>query len=501
MLEHGRKIATILAAHVVEYSRLMDVDDSGTLAALKVRRALFEQLVGEFDGREFGSVGDSLMAQFPSAVNAVRCAQAIQQAVARENESLPPERRMTLRMGVNLGDVIEENGTLFGDGVNVAARLQSLAAPGGVLISGAVYEHVKKRLSARLKFAGARHVKNIPDPIATYEVLDADVRRSLLKELIRRARSLRVAALSVLVVLGVGAALWRWGGDITSMQPRSTSTAAATPAIAVLPFVDLTENHANAPFCDGLTEELLNSLAQLPNLRVVARTSVFMFRDAARDVREIGRQLGVTHVLEGSVRRSGERVRITAHLANAQTGYHDWSDDFERPFTDSLDIQQEIAHAVVGAMQVSLTKEDEVRLAEPRARDMRAYESYLLGRYHQLQRTPESLAKAFDYYRAAINRDPQFALAYAGLADAHMAGYYYMNRPIEDVEAQMLPLIERAIDLDPRLAEAYASRGTLHSEQWRLKSAQKDLMRAVALSPNSADGYVRLGAALEYDGR
>lgn len=409
---------------------------------------------------------------------------------------------MSLRIGLSLGDVIEENGTLFGDAVNVAARLQSLAAPGAILISGAVYEQVKRKLPARLSYMGTRHVKNITDPVTTYEVVDAGVRQPVLREYLWRFRRSRAAAVTVLVILTAGTTWWLWRSGIISMQPPSDLAATGgTPAIAVLPFADLSDDHSNAPFCDGLTEELLNSLAQLPTLRVVARTSVFMFRDAARDVREIGRQLGVTHVLEGSVRRSGERVRITAHLANARTGYHEWSDDFEQPFTDSLDIQQEIAQAVVKAMQVRLTPEDEVKLTEPRAHDVRAYESYLLGRYHQYQRTPESLAKAIEYQQEAIERDPQFALAFAGLADAHMAEYYYTNRAIEDVEASMLPFIDRALAINPRLPEAYAARGTLHTEQWRLEQAQADLMRTVALNPNSADGYVRLAAALEYDGR
>jgi class 3 adenylate cyclase/TolB-like protein/Tfp pilus assembly protein PilF len=498
-LEHGRKIATILAADVVGYSRLMGVDDAGTLASLRVLRALFEHTATEFEGREFGSVGDSLMAQFPSAVNAVGCALAIQEAVARESASLPPEQRMRLRIGINLGDVIEADGALFGDGVNVAARLQSLAPPGGILISGAVFEQVRKKFPARLEFAGDRHVKNIPDAIATYAVLQEKVRWPRLHALLQRPR-LRVAAAAIVFALAVGAVAWYWKDTLDPLLPRSPSSTVA-PAIAVLPFLDLTDNQSNAPFCDGLTEELLNSLAQLPNLRVVARTSAFMFRDPERDVRDIGRQLRVTHVLLGSVRRSGERVRITAQLANTRTGYNDWSDRFEAPFTDSLDIQQEIAQAVIRAMQVRLTAEDELRLTQPRARNVAAYESYLMGRYHQYQRTPEALEKAIAYQREATARDPQFALAYAGLADAHMAEFYYANRPIDDVAASVLPAVQRALELNPHLPEAYAARGTLRIEQSRLDEAQADLTRTITLNPNSAEGYVRLGAAMEYAGR
>lgn len=499
MLEQGRKIAAILAADVVGYSRLMGADDTGTLGALKVRRALFEQLVREFGGQEFGSVGDSLMAQFPSAVNAVSCAQAIQRAIAQENEPLAPAQRMLLRIGLSLGDIIEENAALFGDGVNVAARLQSLATPGGILLSSAVYEQVKKKLTAKLRYAGARSVKNITDPVEVYEVVDGGARLPAIRGFLLRWQRSRAAAVSAVVILIAGATWWLWRGGVLSIQPHATQ--AAIPAIAVLPFIDLSDDGSNAAFCDGLTEELLNSLAQSPAMRVVARTSAFMFRDAARDVRDIGRQLDVTHVLEGSVRRSGDRVRITAHLADTRTGYHDWADEFDEPFTDSLDIQQQIAQAVVKAMQLKLTPEDELRVTAPRARNMQAYESYLLGRHLQNQRTPESLRKAIAYQHEAIERDPQFALAYAGLADAHMAEFFYANHPLEEVEASMLPLIDRALALDPRLPEAYAARGILRTEQWRLEHAQADLTRTVALNPNSAEGYVRLAVVFEYAGR
>ena len=354
MLEHGRKIATILAADVVEYSRLMGVDEAGTVAALKVRRALFVQLVREFEGSEFGSVGDSLMAQFPSAVNAVQCAQAIQRAVTKENEPLAPDRRMSLRIGVNLGDVIEEDGALFGDGVNVAARLQSLAAPGGILIAGAVYEQVKKKLPTRFNYAGVEARQEHSRSLATYEVLEADERHPRLKGFVRYARRRRVGAIAVLALLAAGVLWWAWRNDVGLTQVRSMLQPAPPASLAVLPFVNMSPDKDQEYFADGISEELLNLLAQVPELRVIARTSSFSFKGKEVDIAEIARRLNVANVLEGSVRKSGDTLRITAQLVRASDSSHLWSQTYDRQMTDVFKVQDEIAAAVVAQLKIKL---------------------------------------------------------------------------------------------------------------------------------------------------
>jgi adenylate cyclase len=305
----GRKIVTIMAADVVEYGRLMGIDEEGTLAALKVRRIIFDRLAREFDGHEFGCVGDSLMAQFPSAVNAVRCALAIQRAVGVENSRLPAGRHMSLRIGVNLGDVLEEHGTLFGDGVNIAARLQTLASPGGILISNAVLNQVKGKVAACFRSIGFQRLKNISHAISGYEVIAPAC-------------------------------------ETTTAHSKSTRRA-GPGSVAVLPFLNLTREWDKESFGDGLAEELIHVLTRVPDLHVPARTSCFSYKGRNIDVRQIASELEVEAVLEGSVRGSGERVRITAQMIDGRTGYHVWSHSFDRRFVDTLRLQHALAAAIV----------------------------------------------------------------------------------------------------------------------------------------------------------
>ena len=505
MLEHGRKIATILAADVAEYSRLMGVDEAGTLAALNIRRALFQQLVREHEGHEFGSVGDSLMAQFPSAVNAVHCAQAIQHAVEKENELLPPERRMALRIGLNLGDVIEEKGTLFGDGVNVAARLQALAAPGGILISASVYDHVKKKLPGRLSYAGARRIKNIADPVPAYEVLDADERRYSLKTLIRYPHRWRVAVITVLAFLVAGA-MWYWRDEIEwrGLQPATRAAISAEPSVAVLPFLNMSSEPDNEPFADGLSEEVLNVLAGIEGLKVAGRTSSFYFKGKSEKPEVIATTLGVTHLLEGSVRWSGPTVRITAQLIDASNGFHLWSETFDREITDVFAVQEEIARAVAGALRVRLLPADEAHLARRGTQSSEAHRLYLVARGRVRERDLANLRAAKALFEDAIKRDPLYANAYSGLADA----IYLLIRNHDEETQHGEQLGERAADraaeLDPASSEAHASRANfallryqVHGDVTGFERAIADYQRAIKLDPSNAEGHYWYGRAIQ----
>ena len=295
MVKDSRKIAAILAADVVEYSRLMGADEGGTLAALNIRRAIFDELVKEFDGQVFGSVGDSLMAEFPSAVNAVLCAQSIQQRTEAENSSLPPARQMRLRIGVNLGDVIEEKGSAFGDTVNVAARLQSLARPGGVLISRPVYDQVHLKVPARFIDAGVHQVKNIAEPVACYEVTESVAARIDWRHWpwlwYRGTRRWSTATLTIIVLLLVlgGWIFWHYeraieGSLATTMQRTApvvpaTTTAESRPSIAVLPFENRSRREDDAFFVDGIHDDILTQLTKIGAMKVIARTSVEQFRE------------------------------------------------------------------------------------------------------------------------------------------------------------------------------------------------------------------------------
>jgi len=270
--------------------------------------------------------------------------------------------------------------------------------------------------------------------------------------------------------------------------------------IAVLPFQDLSPKHDNVPFCDGLTDELMSSLGRLPELRVTGRTSAFLFRDPKGDSKEIGAKLAVSRLLEGSVRRDGSRMRVTAELVDAAKGVQLWSQSFDRAVGETLYVQEQIAHDVVAALNLRLSTTSKQRLAQQPSANVGAYELYLLGRYQQLQRTPTALERAVSYHTQAIALDPKFSLAYAGRADAYMAGYYYQNRSLEQTAALVEPSVQQALALDPGLAEAYAARAVLRTEQWRLDEAISDLEKAAALRPNYAEALIRLGGAYEYRG-
>ena len=342
MVRDSRKIAAILAADVVDYSRLMGADEAATLAALAVRRALFDTLVREFDGRVFGSVGDSLMAEFPSAVHAVECAQAIQGAVADENAAVTPGAQMRLRIGVNLGDVIEGPDGVAGDAVNVAARLQALAKPGGLLISGTVYDQVHLKIPARYVDAGTRRVKNIEEPVRTFEVLPAPrgpaarARAAFLHFTARRPVRIATIVAAFIAVAAVGL-LWR---DIPVPTTGRTLGALLQPgagappgSIAVLPFINMTGDPAVDYLGDGLAEELIHRLSGVPQLRVAPRRSAFAYKGKDVDVRGIADALGVSYVVEGSIRRQGDVVRVNASLVDRATGTNRWSDSMHRPAT------------------------------------------------------------------------------------------------------------------------------------------------------------------------
>lgn len=287
---------------------------------------------------------------------------------------------------------------------------------------------------------------------------------------------------------------------VGTLRSSGKSAEAPMPTVAVLPFADLSLDKDGEVFSAGITDELLNALARVPGVRVIGRTSSARFAGGAVDVRDVGRQLGVTHVVEGSVRRAGGRLRVTVQLVSTADGFEVWANSFDRPATDLIAIQTEIGRAVVDALAVQLSPAAAERLARAPTTQVNAYELYLLGRHQQLKRTPDALARAIEYHRAALREDPSFALAHAGLADAYMARYYYENRPLEETAPLVQGEVDAALRLDPELAEAYAAWGVLLTEQWRMTEAIRVLERALAINPNQGETWIRLGAAYEYAG-
>jgi TolB-like protein/class 3 adenylate cyclase len=480
MLKDNRKIAAILAADVVDYSRLMSADEAGTLDALKIRRAIFDRLVSEFEGQEFGSVGDSLMAQFPSAINAVRCAVAVQRAVAAENDSLPRDRHTWLRVGVNLGDIIEQDGTPFGDGVNIAARLQGLATPGGILVSGSVYEHVKNKLAVGFKSLGARQVKNISEPVQCYEVTET-VGAPFGKPLGSRFQPLswRLVAVGFAALLAV-ASLLVWRTVERTSEP--SKSALEQKSIAVLPFVDLSESRDQEYFADGLAEDVRNLLANIPTLKVIGRTSSFQFKGKSADLRAIGTALGAAYVVEGSVRRSGDRVRVTADLIRAQDGVHRWSNTYDRALGDIFKLQDELATGLARALQVEVAADN--LHASTDLKSPEAYEFYLRALHAEDLQNAEGFAAAENYLLQALQLDPTFAATYTELAFVYMVQAEIKSAP-PSAHEQARRTAAMAIELDPKSARPHAIVAWTHmAHDWDWSAAAVELERALSLTPH-----------------
>jgi len=366
-----RRLAAILAADVVGYSRLMEQDEAGTLAVLKSRRKEeLEPLVTRHRGRIFKIAGDGVLVEFASAVNAVQCAIDLQQGMAAANAELPPERRIVVRVGVNLGDVIVEGSDLYGDGVNIATRLEGIAEPGGILVSGSAYDQVKNKIDTGFDDLGSRSLKNIREMVRIY-----------------RPR-------------------------LGQVEVRPALTLPDKPSIAVLPFTNLSADLEQEYFADGVVEEIIAALSHMRWLFVIARNSSFAYKGRAVDVKQIGRELGVRYLLEGSVRKAGARVRITGQLIDSGTGAHLWADRFEGGLEDIFDLQDQVTASVVGAIAPKLEQAEIERSKRKPTESLDAYDYYLRGMAAFNQWTAESNIEALTMFHRAIELDPQFASAY-----------------------------------------------------------------------------------------
>ncbi|MGE3667878.1 MAG: tetratricopeptide repeat protein, partial [Steroidobacteraceae bacterium] len=504
MLKESRRIAAVLAADVVGYSRLMGADEGGALDTLKSRRAAFDLLVADSEGQPFGCVGDSLMAQFPSAVNAVRCAEALQARVEAENAALPVARRMRLRIGVNLGDVIEEGDSAFGDAVNIAARLQALAKPGGILISGAVHEQVHRKVVARYRYVGARHVKNVSEPVKAFEMLPP--RTGALARIVprlewltpRRARHAAAAALVLVVAIGAGV-FWReWAppraaARLGDMLPARDGDAGAS--IAVLPFTNMTGSPRNEYLGDGFAEELGNRLSRNPQLRVAARTSTFALRGKGLEIDEIASRLGVRYVIEGSIKRQGEHLRVSAALVDAESGASRWANSYEPESADLLAVESDIAAMVITALELVLQPASAAVAPMPGEEAGRAYDYHLQGlAYLRQGKSAQSIAAAEGLFKRALTEQPGYARAQAGLCEARVERYVLDRLAAHVAAAEQA--CANAEALDSNALDVFLAVGRLRQVTGDFARAQAAYRRAVQLAPNSAESLTGLAAAL-----
>jgi adenylate cyclase len=460
-----RRLTAILAADVVGYSRLMGTDEAGTLAALKRhRREFVEPKIAEHKGRVVKLAGDGMLVEFSSVVNAVACAAEIQRGMLGRNEGLPRSRRIELRIGVHLGDVIVEDGDIFGDGVNVAARLEGLADPSGIAVSASVRDQVGSRLDLGFVDKGEYSLKNIAANIRVYTVALGD------------------------------AALRQEGEpeDLTVDRGYELS-------IAVLPFTNMSHDPEQEYFSDGITEDIITDLSKISRLHVVARNTVFTYKGKAVKVKQIAHELGVRYILEGSVRKVGERVRITGQLIDAHTGGHLWADRYDRDLTDIFAIQDEINNAIVDQLKIKLLPEEKKAIESDPTTSVEAYTYYLRGRQFSHAWTRAYMLLARRMFLKAVELDPNFARAYAGIADCECAirDWHEKDFPLTSI----LDMSARALALDPNLAEAHASRGLALHQNGQSEEAGRELRQALALDPSLYEANFHYGRYLFMQGR
>jgi adenylate cyclase len=494
-----RKLAAILSADAQGYSRLMGDDEAATVHTITEYREVIASTVARHGGRVVDTPGDNVLAEFPSVVDTVRCAVEIQRQLQSRNAALPAARRMQFRIGINLGDVIVETGRLYGDGVNIAARLEGLAEGGGICLSGTAYDQVEGKLPFGYDFLGEHTVKNITRPIRVYRPrLDASPRLPGRQRGGRRLVLGSVGAIVVLVLLGAGAwAGWRWLKTPTSAGRPALPD---KPSVAVLPFTNLSRDPSQEYFNDGITEDLITGLSKLSGLFVIARNSVFTYKGKAVKISDVARDLGVRYVLEGGVQRWNSRVRITAQLVDAMTGYHIWAERYDREVRDIFTLQDEVTQQIVRALAVKLTEGEQGRIARVRT-SPEVYDLVLRGSVERRRTTREANAESRRLYAKALDLDPTYAQAYMGLSWAHLQSWQLLWTTDRDTLERAQELAERAIVLDDTLAAGHSLLGQIYLWKKDHDRAIAQAERAVALAPNDADGYETLAEVLAWAGR
>ncbi len=468
-----RKLAAILSADVKGYSRLMGEDEVATIRMLSAYREVMSTLIRQYRGRVVDSPGDNLLAEFASVVDAVQCAVETQRELKARNADLPAERKMEFRIGLNLGDVIVEGERIYGDGVNIAARLEGLAEAGGICISGIVYDQVETKLNflnLAYEYLGEQTVKNIAKPVPVYRVQ---------------------------VEPGQSSSTTKGRGESSS----SLLALPDKPSIAVLPFANMSGDPEQEYFSDGITEDLITDLSKLSGLFVISRNSVFLYKGKAVKSAQVGKELGVRYMLEGSVRKAGTRVRITAQLIDTTTGYHLWAERYDRELQDIFALQDEVTQKIVAALEVKLTEGEQGRLGRAPTDNLEAYDYFLRGLEYHAQRTQEANAQARQMFERAIALDPQFAAAYAFLGRTYLMEVVYQWNQDPQTQEKIFVLGQQAVALDDSQPTAHETLGLAYLGKKQHPQAIAEAEKAVALDPNYADAYVTLAEILSFAGR
>jgi adenylate cyclase len=514
MAQNGyiRKLTAIISADVKGYSRLMREDEEATIGTLTTYRTTMATLIRQYRGRVVDAPGDNLLAEFASVVDAVNCAVELQRELAERNTALPAQRRMEFRIGVNLGDVVEEEGRIYGDGVNIAARVESICEGGGVCISGTAYEHVEHKLDLEFEDLGEHEVKNIPTPVRIYRILSypgAAARRviSVKKDAGRTWRK-RGLALAAILLVGSAAGIWQFYVQRPAIEPASVKEMAYPmpdkSSIAVLPFANMSEDPNQEYFCDGITEDLITDLSKISDLFVIARNSTFVYKGKPVKIKQVAEELGVRYVLEGSVRKAGNKVRITAQLIDATSGHHLWAERYTGIMDDVFAYQDKITQKIVDALAIKLNIDEQIQLAQKDTDSIAAYDLFLKGWEHYLRFTPEDFFKAIPFFEKAVQIDPTYGRAYAALAATYWQGsieFLGLNQfGVAKEEGLFLAreYLEKAMRKPTSLAHYLASAMNLQRYQWQ--TALIEAEHGIALEPNYAIINLQMGYVLIMSG-
>ena len=459
-----RKLTAILSADVEGYSRLMDDDDEATIRTLTDYRNVISNLVKQYRGRVVDAPGDNILAEFASAVDAVSCTVDIQKELAERNSRLQGERKMQFRIGVNLGDVVEEEGRIYGDGVNIAARIEALAEAGGICISRNVFEQVKNKLKLAYEYLGEHLVKNIPEPVQAYRIL--------------------------------------MESNITVPDKGEGLKVPEKPSIAVLPFDNISGDPEQEYFSDGITEEIITALSKVPKMFVIARNSTFTYKGKPVKVQQVGEELGVQYVLEGSVRKAGNRVRITAQLVETVAGHHLWAERYDRDLKDIFALQDEITFKILTALQVTLTEGERARVWATRTDNLDAFLKYLQARQSAGLFTREGYVFARQLAQEAIDLDEKYCDPYVLIATTHWfdARFGWSESRSESFKQAYLNA-KKALALDDSHPEVHILLGSLYLYEKKYEEAIVEGQKALALGPNDADNHATMGHILRFAGR
>jgi adenylate cyclase len=513
-----RKLTAILSADVKGYSRLMEDDEEATVATLTSYREVMTKVIGKHSGRVVDSPGDNLLAEFASVVDAMRGAVEIQEELRVRNSELPDHRRMEFRIGINLGDVIEEEDRIYGDGVNIAARVEGLAEPGGICVSGTAYEHLKNKLSLGIEYLGDHDVKNISEPVPVYRLIlqtgpakpapAAETRRSW------PTRSWATWAAVLAVVIAAGSVgIWKITNRSASLPeeaesgPVPTTQGLDNPTIAVLPFANLSGDPALESFSDGLTEQVITTLSKDLELSVTARNSSFMYKGKSVKVEEVGRELGVQYVLEGSTQRSGGQIRITAQLIDTSTGHHVWSERYDRGLEDLFAVQDDVAMQIRWGMQRKLTAGEQARMYERGTEKLEAAEQCLEAFQYLSRCTKEGNALAQEGLEKALVTDPGYPGVHMWLAYSHLMDAWYgwsesSSESIKQAEERLNQARELAQSRGyNRQPEIQAIQGLIHVYKGQYDEALVEAERAVKLNPNAATAHALAAKIFSYAGK